>query len=112
MTGNYDQLGNFITYGFDADGAGGTMPERVLLLRTFVAVLQIRSGSDLEQMQRNLGQIYRINIKYRAGFTPTDLMYFEWRGYTHTINTVELQGTRHRMEYTMLIIQDKAIETT
>lgn len=112
MTGNYDQLGNFIDYQFVSDGAGGTEPERELLLRTFVAIEQIRSRSDMEQMERNLEQVYRLRIKYRSSFEPTDLMYFEWNGYRYTINSVELQGTRHKREYTMLIVRDKPIETT
>lgn len=112
MTGNYDQIGTFVSYGVEPDGAGGTEPVRLELLRTFIAISQIRSRSDMEQMERGLEQIYRLNIKYRADFTPTNLMYLEWDGWTYTINAVELQGTRHKREYTMLIVRDKEITTT
>ncbi|MFA5243708.1 MAG: head-tail adaptor protein [Pedobacter sp.] len=112
MTGNYDQRGTFIDFQDISDGAGGTTPERIELLRTFIAIDQIRSRSDLEQMERQLEQIYRLRIKYREAFTPTNLMYLEWNGYQYTINSVELQGTRHKREYTMLIVQDRPIETT
>jgi hypothetical protein len=112
MTGNYDQIVNFISYGTASDGAGGTDPEREFLIRTFASISQIRSRSDLEQMERELEQIYRLKIKYRSAFMPTNLMYVEWDGYQYTVNSVELQGTRHKREYTMLIVQDGLIPTT
>jgi len=112
MTGNYDQIGTFIDYQDISDGAGGTTPDRIELLTTYIAIDQIRSRSDLEQMERNLEQIYKLRIKYREAFTPNNLMYLEWNSYQYTINSVELQGTRHKREYTMLIVQDRIIETT
>jgi hypothetical protein len=106
MTGNYDQIVKFIQYGVASDEYGGTTPIRECLIRTYASISQIRSRSDLEQMDRKLEQIYRLHIKYRSSFEPTNLMYVEWRGYKYTVNSVELQGTRHQREYTMLIVQD------
>jgi hypothetical protein len=106
MTGNYDQIVNFTRYGDSPDQYGGTNPIREQLIRTYASISQIRSRSDLEQMDRKLEQIYRLKIKYRSSFEPTNKMYVEWLGYKYTVNSVELQGTRHKREYTMLIVQD------
>lgn len=98
-TGRYDQRVLFRSFQDVSDGHGGTTPIPVTLLETFAAVKQVKSSSDLEQLQNDLNKVYKIAIRHRLDFTPSQGSVIVYRGDELTIQQVDLSGERHRREY-------------
>lgn len=117
-TGGYDKKISFISMAGTSDGKGGTIPGRVILISTFASVKQESSISAakylaLQGNQDVLNKVYKIKIRYRASFLPTEDMFIAYRGYDLTIQNVQLTGERARREYIIqAVFNDKTSSIT
>lgn len=117
-SGGYDKKIDFVSMAGVADGTGGTVPGRAILLSTVANIKQVGTVNAakylaLQGNQDVLNKLYTVKIRYRSGFLPTEDMFIAYRGYDLTILNVELNGERARREYTIkAIFNDKTSSIT
>jgi hypothetical protein len=103
--GKYDQKCSFINFGSSPDGFGGSIPTESLVLSTFCRAIQIRGGSDIESLQLQLPNTYRIGVQVRSGFTPSEIYQIQYKGFNHKITGISLSDARQFKEWIITMIR-------
>lgn len=108
--GKYTEKVSFISFGTNADGAGGYVPFKTTQLTTFARIYQSKGSNDIESLQLQLPKTYVMGIQWRSGFEPNESMQVAYRGFYHKINGVFLNDERNKKEWIVTIAKtDKAV---
>lgn len=103
--GKYDQKIQFVTFGTESDGAGGSIPVEVVDLTTFVQINQLKVRADLEQSQMQLPVTYRVRMMVRSGFLPDVGKTIKWHGKYYQIqNAPQVESVRLQKEWIFDIV--------
>jgi len=109
--GRYDRKCSFINFGSDPDGFGGFIPTENLVLSTFCRSIQIRGGSNIESLQLEFPNTYKIGVQVRYGFTPSVEMQIQYNGFNHKITGVFLSSERQYKEWEITMISNSTIDS-
>ena len=103
--GKYDRKIQFIQFGTQDDGYGGTLPFESVLLSTLSSVKQMKGSSDLEQAQLELPKTYIFKVQYRSGFVPSEAMQIKYDGFNHKITGVTEETERNAREWLITAVR-------
>lgn len=105
--GRYDQKIEFLSEGTVSDGAGGYIPQEVVILSTFAAIEQLPQSRSLEQVQMKLPSVFRVSIHHRQSFTPKVADIVRWKGERYNIITSPvIEDVRYGKQLTFDICQE------
>lgn len=98
--GKYDERIEFVSYGTEPDGAGGTIPVRNVLMSSFASIEQLKQSKSLEQVQMGLPSAFRVRMMVRKDFEITTGKLVEWKGSPyHVLTSPQVESTRYQQEW-------------
>src|SRR5690606_13972561 len=104
--GKYDQRIEFVKYGQQPDGAGGSIPIREVILSSWASVEQLKQRKDLEAVSMGLKSAFRVRMMVRKGFKPSVGTNVEWRGDTYAVTTdPQVENVRMQQEWVFDIMK-------
>lgn len=100
QSGKYDQRIEFVRYGEEPDGSGGTIPVTEVLLSSWASVEQLKQSKDIEQVQMSLDSAFRVRMMVRKDFEVTVGKLVEWEGKPYSVITSpQVESTRLKQEW-------------